>query len=215
MLIGAYDLMSCPNWGSRRELAAWSDPGAGGFYDNLGELGAAALHYVLTPGDNGDQSFTGAPLVDRQAPTDQYFQLPPDAYNSGKSGKSLSPPALPADVRKSQLTFVSSKNPIHAAVPIMLRYTGLRVGGRYNVTAAITDDFMFTANGAQMCKKERGGQVAHSDSKFKMWTCRGVTADKAGNLELVWRSSTDVAGGLKYQGGAGVSIAEVWLRLSA
>ena len=105
-----------------------------------------------------------------------------------------------------------SKNPFH--------YAGLRVDGRYDVTAATTDDFVSTANDASMCMKERGGvrlagQAAHSDSKFKMWTCRGCTADKAGNLELVCRSSADVAGGLKYQGGAGVSIAEVWLRLSA
>ena len=167
-------------------LASWQTSAAGDFYDDLGEVGAKAAHYIVDSGVNGSQPQTGDqavysyPIVGCEAPIDQHYQ--PIADQSG------SPPVLPDDKRRSQQNYIKSmcvlppswSPPPPAAMaaataalvksgkskfpcpqtPIKLLYVGLPSGASYTLAATGLDEsatFNVTANGALACS--RGGKL--------------------------------------------------------
>ena len=107
-------------WDILHSLAYWQDPGPAGFYDDLGELGVAAAHYVHNvSAETGDQALGPTPTVAVTPPSEQHYQP-----------RGMPPPKLPDDRPRSHLTFVETTKcmPMYRALPIRLHYPHVSAG---------------------------------------------------------------------------------------
>ena len=203
-------------------LAEWAVVGAGSFYDDMGELAPRAPHYMANvnlTAQTGDQALGAYPVLAMSSSSEQYYQPTGD--------KSAAPPALPADRRRAQLTFVRSEaklpptwapNTTAASAsgqrrvgsmkfagpqsPIALTYRALPAGAAYAVSATGLESktrFNVTANGVIAC----AGQVGPGDDPDKVWSCDVPAAltSAGGDLTVAFTSDCCV-----------MQLAEVWLR---
>jgi hypothetical protein len=133
--------MSTPDKQVRRlvQLAYWEDAGEGGFYDDLGDVGASPhfVHHAVhdqvsignttgsigatTSNQTGDQAIVQYPIAEIKTPSDQHYEGAPlhssDQW-SGPHPGGLAPPMVTNETRRSQLNSVRT-------VPILpARYSG-------------------------------------------------------------------------------------------
>eukprot|EP01047_Picozoa_sp_COSAG01_P038461 COSAG01_NODE_3123_length_6553_cov_9.997676_2_plen_414_part_00 len=173
-------------------LAAWTQPGEGSFFDDLGELDAP--HFVMPPNSSvltGDQSLRPSPSYEVVPPSSQYYQEEPHGHHS------TVPPSLPVQ-RRSQLTSVSTHKAVEKGypyVPILLRYPNLPGGAKYNVSVTgLKTTHNLTANGIFILRDN----TAHVLERKTYPIPAHITA-LGGTLELAWSSSY------------GVELHEAWL----
>lgn len=181
-----------------QRLAGWTDAGPGGFYDDLGRVGAQP-HYLHSPWpENGDQAVHASPVADGDSPSSQYYQIPGKAAQLGK--KSLSPPSLPKNVSLGQLTWIETTRALTHRLSIRLRYPSLPPKTKYAIAVACLDDervVTVTANGKVVI---RGAPKLDGDGLWKLDIPEQLTM-AGGNLTVAFESD------------AGFKLCEAWLRV--
>ena len=190
-------------------LTNWTDPGAGGFYDDLGELNAP--HYVHNvSSETGDQSLVPTAILSTAAVSDQYYQVPPGSDRSMEPPHFSNPPMM-----RSQMTHVSTTVCI-VPHPITMRYEGLPANTVYKVflTAdTFSEDATCTANGISC------GKVKDADNGRKKFDVPAQATQQGGDLVLQFFKSTPAAsnmsgfplGRLTEMKFGGIIMSEVWL----
>eukprot|EP00041_Stephanoeca_diplocostata_P026366 m.709808 g.709808 ORF g.709808 m.709808 type:complete len:508 (-) comp22947_c0_seq1:982-2505(-) len=189
-------------------IVNWADPGPQGFYDDLGEVGARAVHYVhrgTAPPhpQTGDQSLWPSPLVEVVSASDQYYQLPPSGSIGDVGKKSLDPPALPSDRPRSQLTYVDTQRcPMTYPLPIQLKYPALPANEAYTVSVtglSSTTSIVLSANDIAIWN---GPVNVTKDTDVWSFGIPGHITASGGDLELSFTAPT-----------SGLRLYEVWLRM--
>jgi hypothetical protein len=165
-----------------RELVDWTNPGPGGFYDDLGNV-SSQPHLVAGEPFERDPAFLASPHAGFAGP------------ETGREGS--------AAWRTSWLDHAESLND----APLFLRYTGLDPAARYKVRVVYAGD-----GPAKKIRLDTGdGREVHpfitkpapvAPAEFAI----PQESIKAGTLELQWRREPGLG-----DNGRGCQVAEVWL----
>jgi len=204
------------------QLAAWRDPGVGGFYDDLGQVGAMPHYVHPTFPQNGDQSLQPSPSCAAESISEQYYQAKPesaggvsDQSRMAKHGHSSDPPQLPTDTRRTTMTWIETLRPLTKHLAIRLKYPQLPPATVYNVSVTgLSDDagVVVWANGGTIFN----GTIGTLGSEG-VWTLGipPVVTKAGGDLLLAFAgrpsASTEQLG--FYDVGEGIKLAEAWLRV--
>lgn len=108
-----------------RNLTDWSNPGAGGYYDDLGDP-QNSPHLVVPLPWAKDPDYYVNPSEDRALAKDAHW----DKLATGEPPAALVSPAVPVAWQTTVNTFYQA--------PLKLRYSGLEVGGNYIVDVVYT-----------------------------------------------------------------------------
>jgi hypothetical protein len=102
------------------ELVGWTNPGPGGFYDDMGELDAMPHYVYNVTSDTGDQAFYPTTIVVVSPPSEQYYQ-------PVQRGTTNAPPSMDPGTRP----VIPLHAPVHVTPPplspLILGFAGLPV----------------------------------------------------------------------------------------
>ena len=168
------------------EMLRWTDPGPGGFYDDLGDLSRQA-HLVAGAGFARDPAFLESPHA---------------GFEEGDDVDELDEkPASP--LRYSWLNHAESMND----APLQLRYSHLDSNGQYKVRVVYGGD-----SPKKKIRLTAGDGLEVHPLMPKPWPIRPVEFDipakatAGGELTLTWQREPGLGGN-----GRGCQVSEVWL----
>lgn len=166
-----------------REITEWTDPGPGGFYDDLGN---PALQPRLQPGVGADRD-------------PAFIRTPMNAHFPADGP--------PQPLRRSWLDYIWGLNDL----PITLRYTGLDPRATYEVRV-VYPKYPAAAGQARLRLRANDSieihpYLAQPEPVAPLTFAIPPAATRDGQLTLTWNRDPGLGGS-----GKGCDIAEVWLR---
>ncbi len=178
------------------EIVNWKNPGPGGFYDDLGKVGAQP-HLLPEAGFEQDPAFLASPVINSSSYSDASRNLARNLANDDFALLGMGPePAGPFSWWDIAETFYET--------PLRMRYTGLDKTAQYRVRVSYVGPRQELMRLVADDKYEVHPLINKETRPLEFDIPRQATAD--GELTLAWTQGPGSHGA-----GRGTQIAEVWL----